>query len=406
MTKVLFLLTQDLSSPAGGGRYLPLAKALVRLGHSAQLVGLHSSYSAIKERQFCIEGVDVSYVGQMHVRKTAVEKIYLQRHELIRVAAGGTLRLIESALRSDADVIHVGKPHPMNGIAGVLGKLVRHVPLLVDCDDLEMANNRFGGVLQRWGVSLAERLTVRAADHITTHSSILGGRLINLGIPADRIHYLPHGTEPDRFVSVSSDAVSRLRSEFDLHGRAVVAYIGSLSTVSHALPDLIGAFSIVVHRLPEALLLLVGGGEDYRLLQQQVAQSGLSEHVRFCGRVSIADVPLYYRLASVSVDPVCDNEAGRASLSLKMFESWSAGLPLVTVDVGDRRVVAGEPPAAVVVPPGDQRAMAEAIVRLLSDRSSWQVFHSRAMAKAEQYSWDILAESVASLYASLVARGR
>ncbi len=406
MTRVLFLLTQDLESPAGGGRYLPLARALVRLGHTVRIAGLHPNYRALRTHHCSTEGVDVLYVGQMHVRKIAQVKTYLPKHELFLVAANAAWRLSRIALESEADVVHLGKPHPMNGIAGILAQRIRHLPLVVDCDDLEMANNRFGGVLQRWAVSSAERLTIRAADHITTHSSVLRDYLVRLGKPKGRITYLPHGTEPHRFASVSVTAVSRLRSELGLDDHAVVAYIGSLSTVSHALEDLIAAFSMVVQRFPEAHLLMVGGGEDYEALRQQVAELGLSPYVSFCGRVSPSDVPLYYQLADISVDPVRDNDAGRASLSLKMFESWSAGVALVTVDVGDRRQVTGEPPAAIVVPPGDPGAMAEAIAGLLADPALRQTLHSRALAKADQYSWDTLARSVASLYAGLMASAK
>ncbi len=401
---VLFVLTQDLASPAGAGRYLPLARALTRIGHRVRVVGLHPDYDALGRKQFSVEGVEVTYVGQMHVRKVGQDKVYFPAHRLAAVAAIATWQLVRATMRAEVDVIHVGKPHPMNGVAGILARRLRHVPLVVDCDDLEAVNNRFGSAVQRWGVSLIERLTVREADHITTHSSVIRAHLMDWGTSRERITYLPHGMEPARFRVATEDAVSRLRTELALEGRSVVAYIGSLSCVSHALLDLIEAFRVVVQDHREAVLLLAGGGEDHVMLRERVAALGMAPHVRFCGRISSDEVPLYYQLADVSVDPVRDNAAGRASLSLKMFESWSAGVPLVTVDVGDRWSVVGDPPAALVVPPDDADAMARAIGKLLRDPHLRRVLRERARARTDLYSWDHHARTVTSIYDHLVTQ--
>ncbi len=46
--RILFLLTQDLDSPSGAGRYQPMAKYLTKLGHQVTIAALHSNYFSLK----------------------------------------------------------------------------------------------------------------------------------------------------------------------------------------------------------------------------------------------------------------------------------------------------------------------------------------------------------------------
>ena len=66
---ILFLLTQDLESPSGLGRYWPLARHLARLGHEMEIAALHPAWQSLESRVFLRDGVRVSYVAQMHVRR-------------------------------------------------------------------------------------------------------------------------------------------------------------------------------------------------------------------------------------------------------------------------------------------------------------------------------------------------
>ena len=74
--RILFLLTQDLESPSGLGRYAPLARELTVLGHQITIAALHSRYDTLDRRSFFKEGVDVRYLAPMHVKKRGNLKIY------------------------------------------------------------------------------------------------------------------------------------------------------------------------------------------------------------------------------------------------------------------------------------------------------------------------------------------
>lgn len=408
--KFLFLLTQDLESPSGLGRYYPFARALARCGQDVTIAALHASYATLENKHPIIDGVQIHYVAPMHVRKAASQKTYYPLFALLLVLLRATLRLSAAALQYRADVIVVGKPHPMNSIAGLLGRLFHHSLLVVDCDDYEAGSGNFQNRLQKTIVGWFERTVPRWAGMVTTNTYFLRDLLLRWRVRPEAITYLPNGYDPQRFAQPPAPAADRqIRAALGLDhpggsGDApVIAFIGSLSLVNHPIDLLVDAFVEIRREVPAARLLLVGGGEDFERTQTLVQRAGLAGAVVFAGRVPPAEIGAYYRLAQVSVDPVYDNDAARGRCPLKMFESWACGVPFVTAPVGDRKLLAGEPPAAAFALPGDSHSLAQAIVGLLRQPQQAQDLAARGEQRAGQFRWDRLTEEWLERLAALRA---
>jgi glycosyltransferase involved in cell wall biosynthesis len=398
--RIVFLLTQDLESPSGLGRYWPLGRELRQLGHNVTILALHSNYAALtsQEKDFVREGVHVRYVGQMHVRKVRNRKFYFKPLRLLHVVLVGTLRLAFAALGIPADAYHVGKPHPMNGVAGLVASRLRRRPLYLDCDDYEVASNRLEISWQRLGIAFFERCLPHCAAGISVNTHFVLEKLIESGYPAGRIRYVPNGVDRHRFHSASRSDAEELRRQLDLIDREIVAYVGSLSLTSHGLDLLLEAFPIVQESHPRAALLLVGGGEDYDTLRRRARDMGIEDAVRFTGRVSPERVAPYYLLADVSVDPVYDNQAQRARSPLKVVESLAMGTPVVTGDVGDRGMYLKDGQAGRLVPGGNAAALASGIVDVLEKNGSSREKEEPTRMLRNAYFWDALVHDFAQVY--------
>jgi glycosyltransferase involved in cell wall biosynthesis len=397
---IAFLLTQSLDSPSGLGRYGPVARELVRRGYQVTVMALHPDYAHLTERRFEEEGVAVWYVSQMHVQKRASHKRYFGPGRLLWVTALAAWSLTTAALRTPADLYHVGKPHPMNGIAGVIASRLRRKPLLLDCDDYEAGSNRFSGGWQQRIVAAFEDNLPRWAEKITVNTRFMQSRLERLGVPPSRIVYVPNGVERSRFTNTSQTkaTAAALGEELGLTGQPVVLYVGSLSLASHAVDLLLGAFAQLLRKVPEAVLLVVGGGEDLDRLERQAMEAGIIENVRFAGRVAPEAVAAYYRLADVSVDPVRDDPASRARSPLKLFESWAMGSPFVTADVGDRGELLGQPPAGGLAADDSSEALANQLWSVLQDPAVAQTFSELGKVRVEEAYWDRRVAAFTSAY--------
>lgn len=389
--RIAFVMTQSIESPSANGRFFPLAVELARCGHQVTVIALHHDYRHLEHRVFQQDGVTVEYVGQMHVRKVGNAKHYYGPLTLLWIAARATLGFVRALWRTPADLIQVCKPQPMNTLAAWIVHRLRGLPVFVDSDDYEAANNRFHGQWQQRAVAWFEDWSLSFASGVTAGNVFIADRIKDLGYPAERLVVVTNGVSRARFACLAQPdtplRLQQLRSELQLGtDDPVVVYVGSMSLVSHALDLLLHAFARVTTAIPDAILLLVGAGEDFDKLRAMAHQLGLNGRTRFIGRVAPALVPYYFRLGRVAVDPLYRSVTADSSFSLKMVESLAAGVPVVTADAGGRPAAVDG--AGLVVPPGNPEALADALTKVLLDGELAQRLRAATSTAAASQYWE------------------
>ena len=390
---IVMLLTQDLNSPSGLGRFFPLAKYLAREEFRVTILALHSIFAELKEKVFVQEGVAIHYVAQMHVRKTGHTTHYFSPLESLKVSWHALIKLYSEAVIEQPDLIFVGKPHPMNGLAALRLAKKNSIPLIVDCDDFETESNKTQGKWQKSVLAYFEQMLPKKADLVTTNTYFMLDRLSSGGVPKEKILYLPNGVDRERFFEPSTDEVPRLREELGLNGFKVVGYFGSLNLANHPVDLLVRSFAEVSESGGDFKLLIVGSGGDFEKLQTLAGELGISDRVVFTGRINPDKMNLYYKLADVSVDPVNDTLPDRGRCPLKLFESWQMGVPVVTSDVGDRKILAGEPSAALLCKPGDMMDLAQNLSNLLSNPDLLNQLSKQGAENNKKYNWASISET-------------
>jgi glycosyltransferase involved in cell wall biosynthesis len=333
----------------------------------------------------------------MHVYGPIGQRRYYRPLGLLRVSLLGAIGLARAAIQLGGDALHVCKPQPINGLAGLLAARALNCPLYVDCDDYEAGGNRFGAPWQQRLVRFWEDRLPRRATAVTVNTRFLQRRCLELGVPAARVAYVPNGISAARLVAPDPCKVAGLRAALGLGDAPVVAYVGTLSQTTHNVGLLLDAFALVAQQLPAARLLLVGDGEDRAMLKRQAQLLGLGERALFAGAVPPSAVPTYLALAACSVDPVADDAVAAARSPLKIVESLASSVPVITGDVGDRAEMLG-PDAGVLVRPGDPAALASGIIMVCERAGQSAPMASAARARAEIYRWDRLVLEWIKLY--------
>jgi glycosyltransferase involved in cell wall biosynthesis len=396
--KILFLLTQDLESPSGMGRYWPMAHALAIRGHQVRIVALHSAWATLKSKIQVREGVIIEYVAPMHVIKSGSQKRYYSSISLLWVAIRATWALFRAAIKDPVNIIHVGKPHPMNSIAGYLASKIKSSVLCLDCDDFEAGSNRFGKHWQQRGVAFFETKMPLHARLVTTNTLFMKSKLLSWGCLDERILYLSNGIEREKFLQPKQEQESQLRAQLGLNDKFIVLYLGSLSLTNHPVDLLLNAMKIVSQNNSNVALLIVGGGEDYKKLRDQAEDLEISYLTHFVGRIEPEEVPLYYSIADVSLDPVHDDDASRGRSPLKLFESWANNVPFISSTVGDRPNLLGDPPAGYLCKPGDPDDLGKAIMLLLSNQELADLYVQRGQERVKDFYWDNLVRDLEDAY--------
>lgn len=403
---LVFLLTQDLESPSGLGRYFPWAKFLVQEGFNVTILALHSNYPSLSIKEFIRDGVNIKYVAQMHVHKSDHTTHYFSPSRLVRVSWRATRALYHAGMETDSDLIIIGKPHPMNSLAGIRLARKKHVPVVVDCDDYEAESNHTSSQWQKLMLRFFEDSTPKKSDLITTNTYFNKNRLIKLGISESKIHYVPNGVDVDRFQTAPQAEIEKYKRELGLENKKVVAYLGSLSLANHPVNVLIEAFAEAAKKIDDARLLIVGGGKDFENLKELSRKLGISEKVIFTGKVPPEKMNLYYSLTDISVDPVNDTLADHGRCPLKIFESWQMGVPVVSADVGDRKILAGDPPSIRLSYTNTTDELSQILLELIQDKNALDDLKNNGRKRIRDFLWAGIAHESAEIFADLIDQAK
>jgi glycosyltransferase involved in cell wall biosynthesis len=323
----------------------------------------------------------------MHIKKVSNRTEYFNPLQLVWVVIKATWKLLLATQKFSADMIVIGKPHPMNSLAGIIGGFLKKRKVILDCDDYELVSNYYASSWQKNIIKFFENTTPKLVRRITTNTYFNRDRMISLGVPAEKIHYLPNGVDEDRFKNVNDEMIKEIKSRLGLTDKKIIAYIGSINLSNHPVDLLLKAFKSISEKIDDAILLIVGGGKDLNRLEELSDNLSITEKIIFTGRVSPESVANYYALADVTVDPVYDTEDAKGRCPLKMFESWLAGTAFITGDVGDRRLLAGIPPAALLVIPGEIDKLSEKINLVLTDKRLKHGLSELGKERGSEFIW-------------------
>ncbi|WP_338702981.1 glycosyltransferase family 4 protein [Streptomyces sp. Q6] len=111
--------------------------------------------------------------------------------------------------------------------------------------------------------------------------------------------------------------------------------------------------------------VFVGAGDAFDAMVELSTELGLDDQVQFTGRVPDADLVRYLSTADVCLSPDPHNPLNDVSTMNKVLEYMAMGRPIVSFDLKEARVSAGE--AAVYAPANDEAEFAKLITVLLDD---------------------------------------
>ncbi len=165
----------------------------------------------------------------------------------------------------------------------------------------------------------------------------------------------------------------------DLPPRPCVLFAGRLEK-EKGVHILLEALKYVKEAVPSVRLLIAGDGSYRQHLEELVERLELSQHVSFLGWLAPEEIREAYRKAWVLVLPSIWAEG----LGMVLVEAGLMGRPVIGSDLGGIRDIIRDGYNGYLVPPGDARALAEAMLRMLKDplraremgRANWEVAHA------------------------------
>jgi PEP-CTERM/exosortase A-associated glycosyltransferase len=214
-----------------------------------------------------------------------------------------------------------------------------------------------------------ETRALKRAGHVFTICEGLRRDIAARGIAQDKITVIPNAVDVESF-ELGGEPDLALAARLGLTPGSVVGFIGSfyayegLDLLIEALPQLLAA-------LPEARVLLVGGGPQEEALKAQAQRLGVADKVVFTGRVPHDQVKRYYDLIDVLAYPRHSMRLTELVTPLKPLESMAQGRLLVASDVGGHQELIRDGETGTLFKAGDAESLKDALLGVFASRGRW-----------------------------------
>lgn len=276
-----------------------------------------------------------------------------------RIPSPSALLRVVRALRTFETRVLVCFMFHANILGRIAGALAR-VPVILSSVRTESS----GG---RWR-DLAMRLTDRLGDITTTNSEGVARSLVMRGVvPKGRIKVIPNALGREAFNPQSDANVTRGALSVPASAFMWIA-VGRMESAKDY-PNLLRAFQVVAAKRLDAHLTIVGDGPLRPALESLVHDGNLSERVTFLGiRKDVPDL-----LAAADAFVLSSAWEGMPNA---LMEALAVGKPSVATIVGGTPELIREGETGFLVPPGDSKALAQAMVRMMEQSE----FRRRSMS--------------------------
>lgn len=286
----------------------------------------------------------------------------------------------------------------LHGLA-FAGPLAISIPWVVTVYDLSFMRypqsfNTANRVYLTWAV----RNSLRRANRVIAISESTRRDLISIfGAKPDLVTVVYCGADPAFAPSNNHAEVEALRARRGLPDRFIL-HVGTIEPRKN-IARLVRAFARAKRaaRLPHKLVLIGARGWKYTEVDRTIEQENMQDEVIFAGYVPQDELPLWYRAADLFAYPSIYEGFGMPPL-----DAMASGIPVITSNAASLPEVVGD--AALQVAPDDEGALADALVRAVTDRALREQMIARGLAQAAQFSWTRAARETADIYRTVLNR--
>jgi glycosyltransferase involved in cell wall biosynthesis len=212
-----------------------------------------------------------------------------------------------------------------------------------------------------------------------------------------RVIAIHHGVDHDRFFLRDEAQVrAEVRRQFGIEG-SYLLYVSNHQRKKN--PErLVEAFARVAREVPDVSLVLTGWHTaTFGLVLALIERLGIRDRVHVLGHVPDESLPTLYAAAAAFALPSLHEGFG-----IPVLEAMASGTPVLASNVYALPEVCGD--AAELVDPYDVQAIADGLVRLLTDRERVAELRELGLARAAQFTWRRAAERHLEEYERAVGR--
>jgi len=334
--------------------------------------GLYAAFARVPKREQR-SGIEVS-----HPRYPVLPKFGMSIAPFLLAAWAIPVvqRMIDEGY--DFDLIDAHYFYPDGGAAVMLGRYFKK-PVVITARGSDIS------LLSQFVVPRRLiRWAARHADGLVTVCEALRHALVKLGASPERVTTLRNGVDTELFHPTDRVAQRKLLGLTSF----TLLSVGSLTPVKgHDL-----TIEALV-QLPDARLIIAGGGQELNNLEMLARRMGVAERVTFTGILSQAELVRYYGAADALV--LASSREGWANV---LLESMACGTPVIATNVWGTPEVVAASEAGVLMQERSSSSLVAAVRQLQNNYPD----HRATRRYAESFGWDETTEGQLRLFRAVL----
>jgi glycosyltransferase involved in cell wall biosynthesis len=210
------------------------------------------------------------------------------------------------------------------------------------------------------------KYTLRKADLVTCDSEVARDGLIKLGTEPAKIKVILKGVDTQQFSRRRAN--EKLKTRLGISGAPAIVSTRSLEPI-YNVEMLIRVIPLVLKHAPEVKFVIAGDGKQRKYLENLVISLGVSDTIRFVGRVLNSELPDYLASSDIYVSTSLSDSA-----PVSLQEAMACQLAPVVTDIPANRAWIEDSKNGFIVPANDIKALADKIVCLVRDKKLREEF--------------------------------
>lgn len=303
------------------------------------------------------------------------------------------VKMLREVIRYEPDVIYLLKPLPRVALTASVAQRLLGSHFIFDSDDYEL--REWFHPIRNWATLRSERYLATHADAVVVASRMLAKHISSHGVPDRKIHYIPTGVDTDVFRPLKIEKCKEKLLVF-----TGMRYRQNLDNISFMLE----ALKLVAKERKDFEVWMIGRGdaEIEGTTRKLIERAGLDSNVLIMGWLPVEELPRILAQADIALHPLVDSFLNRCKSPTKLFEYMAMGLPVVSSEVGEARLIIEHAKSGMLC--RDTEEFAESILMLLEDEGlAEKLGKSAREVVLKKYSLRVLSEKLASVIEGVIA---